>query len=80
MRRILYTALLTVSIRGSCSRAGADWGEGRRGHKKEIMKIEDEKVAGLLRGGSSLFDWIVKYDAGHRANECRWKHTQQGSD
>jgi hypothetical protein len=31
--------------------------------KKEIMKIEDEKVAGLLRGGSEPVDWIVKYDA-----------------
>lgn len=31
--------------------------------KKEIMAIEDDKVAGLLRGGSEPVDWIVKYDA-----------------
>ena len=31
--------------------------------KKEIMKIEDEKVAGLLRGGSEPGDWIRRYDA-----------------
>lgn len=31
--------------------------------KKEIMKIEDEKLAGLLRGGSEPVDWIVQYDA-----------------
>jgi hypothetical protein len=31
--------------------------------KKEIMAIEDDKVAGLLKGGSEPVDWIVKYDA-----------------
>jgi hypothetical protein len=31
--------------------------------KKEIMKIEDEKVAGLLRGGNEPVDWINQYDA-----------------
>ena len=31
--------------------------------KNEIMKIEDEKLAGLLRGGSEPVDWIIKYDA-----------------
>ena len=31
--------------------------------KKEIMAIEGDKVAGLLKGGSEPVDWIVKYDA-----------------
>ena len=31
--------------------------------RKEILKIEDEKVAGLLRGGSEPVDWIKQYDA-----------------
>jgi hypothetical protein len=38
-------------------------GEKAEAVKKEIMKIEDEKVAGLLRGGSEPVDWIRKYDA-----------------
>ena len=31
--------------------------------RKEIMAIEDDKVAGLLKGGSEPVDWILKYDA-----------------
>jgi len=31
--------------------------------KKEIMAIEDDKLAGLLRGGNDPVDWIRKYDA-----------------
>jgi hypothetical protein len=31
--------------------------------RKEIMAIEDDKVAGLLKGGSDPVDWIIKYDA-----------------
>ena len=31
--------------------------------RKEILKIEDEKVAGLLHGGSEPVDWIRQYDA-----------------
>ena len=38
-------------------------GEKAEAVKKEIMKIEDEKVAGLLRGGSEPVDWIRRYDS-----------------
>jgi hypothetical protein len=31
--------------------------------RREILRIEDEKVAGLLRGGSEPVDWIKQYDA-----------------
>lgn len=31
--------------------------------RKEILTIEDEKLAGLLRGGSEPVDWIKQYDA-----------------
>jgi hypothetical protein len=62
MRKILFALLLAVSV------AGADCAQELTGEKadavkKEIMKIEGEKVAGLLRGGSEPVDWIVKYDA-----------------
>ena len=62
MRRIIFAALLALSFAGAVcaqevTRAKAE------AVKKEIMKIEDEKVAGLLRGGSEPVDWIVKYDA-----------------
>jgi enoyl reductase-like protein len=43
--------------------AQAITGEKAEAVKKEIMKIEDEKVAGLLRGGSEPVDWIKQYDA-----------------
>ena len=43
--------------------AQAITGEKAETAKKEIMKIEDEKVAGLLRGGSEPVDWIKQYDA-----------------
>ena len=42
--------------------AQAITGEKAETVKKEILKIEDEKVAGLLRGGSEPVDWI-QYDA-----------------
>jgi ketosteroid isomerase-like protein len=62
MRRILFAALLTVSLAGIVC-AQEITGEKAEKVKKEIMKIEDEKVAGLLRGGSEPVDWIVQYDA-----------------
>jgi uncharacterized protein DUF4440 len=43
--------------------AQAITGEKAEEVRKEIMKIEDEKVAGLLRGGSEPVDWIKQYDA-----------------
>ncbi len=62
MRKILFAALLSVSFAGAL-RAREVTGAKADAVKKEIMKIEDEKVAGLLRGGSEPVDWIVKYDA-----------------
>ena len=43
--------------------AQAITGEKAETAKKEILKIEDEKVAGLLKGGSEPVDWIKQYDA-----------------
>jgi len=62
MRKILFAALLSVSFAGAVC-AQEVTGAKADAVKKEIMKIEDEKVAGLLRGGSEPVDWIVKYDA-----------------
>jgi len=62
MRRILFAALLAVSLPGVVC-AQEVTGAKAEAVKKEIMNIEDEKVAGLLRGGSEPVDWIVKYDA-----------------
>lgn len=62
MRNVLFVALLTVSFAGNMA-AQALSGEKAETAKKEILKIEDEKVAGLLRGGSEPVDWIRQYDA-----------------
>src|SRR5271169_6800734 len=62
MRKFLLATLFGVSLAGMIA-AQAITGERADAVKKEIMKIEDEKVAGLLRGGSEPVDWIVKYDA-----------------
>lgn len=62
MRKFLLTAILAVPLAGTIG-AQAITGEKAEEVKKEILKIEDEKVAGLLRGGSEPVDWIEKYDA-----------------
>ena len=62
MRKILLTTLLVASLAGTIA-AQAVTGEKAEAVKKEIMKIEEEKVAGLLRGGSEPVDWIKQYDA-----------------
>ena len=62
MRKILPALLLAASFPGMIA-AQAITGEKAETAKKEIMKIEDEKVAGLLRGGSEPVDWIKQYDA-----------------
>ena len=62
MRRILLALLLAGSLPAVMA-AQAITGEKAETVKKEIMKIEDEKVAGLLRGGSEPVDWIKQYDA-----------------
>ena len=62
MRKLLLAILLAVSLPGMIA-AQAVTGEKAEAAKKEILKIEDEKVAGLLRGGSEPVDWIKQYDA-----------------
>jgi hypothetical protein len=62
MRKLLLATLLAVSLPGMIA-AQAVIGEKAETAKKEILKIEDEKVAGLLRGGSEPVDWIKQYDA-----------------
>ena len=62
MTKLLLTTLLGISLAGTVA-AQAITGEKAEAAKKEILKIEDEKVAGLLRGGSEPVDWIRQYDA-----------------
>lgn len=62
MKKYLFAALLSGSLAGIIA-AQAITGPKAEIAKKEIMKIEDEKVAGLLRGGSEPVDWIKQYDA-----------------
>jgi ketosteroid isomerase-like protein len=62
MRGILLAGILIGSSAGIVC-AQEVTGAKAEAVKKEIMKIEDEKVAGLLKGGSEPVDWIVKYDA-----------------
>ena len=62
MRNIFLAIMLTVSLPGMVA-AQAITGEKAETAKKEILKIEDEKVAGLLKGGSEPVDWIKQYDA-----------------
>ncbi len=62
MGRIIFVALLAISF-AKIAAPQALTGEKAEAVKKEIMKIEDEKVAGLLRGGSEPVDWIKQYDA-----------------
>src|SRR5258708_29383883 len=62
MRRMLIAGILGVSLPGVVC-AQEVTGAKADAVKKEIMAIENEKVAGLLRGGSEPVDWIAKYDA-----------------
>ena len=62
MKKFLLTTLFAISLAGTIG-AQAITGEKAEEAKKEILKIEDEKVAGLLRGGSEPVDWIKQYDA-----------------
>lgn len=62
MRKSLLALLWSISLAGTIA-AQAVTGEKAETVKKEILKIEDEKVAGLLRGGTEPVDWIRQYDA-----------------
>ena len=62
MRRFVYAVLLAGALAGIVA-AQAITRDKAEAVKREILKIEDEKVAGLLRGGSEPVDWIKQYDA-----------------
>jgi hypothetical protein len=62
LRKFLLTTLFATSLAGILA-AQTITGAKADEVKKEILKIEDEKVAGLLRGGSEPVDWIKQYDA-----------------
>jgi len=62
VRNILIAMVLAGSLAGAIS-AQTVSKEKTEAVKKEIMAIEGDKVAGLLKGGSEPVDWIVKYDA-----------------
>ena len=62
MRTMLLSLLLAVSFAGVVN-AQQMTGDTAEAVKKEILKIEEEKVAGLLRGGSEPGDWVKRYDA-----------------
>jgi hypothetical protein len=62
MRKFLFAMLMALAL-PTLIAAQAVTGEKAEAVKNEIMKIEDEKLAGLLRGGSEPVDWIRQYDA-----------------
>lgn len=62
MTKFLLAAVCGILLATTIG-AQAITGEKAEQVRKEIMKIEDEKVAGLLRGGSEPVDWIKQYDA-----------------
>jgi len=62
VRKILTAMVLAGSLAGTISGQTVNK-EKTEAVKKEIMAIEDDKVAGLLKGGSEPVGWIVKYDA-----------------
>lgn len=62
MRKFLLAILIGGSLAATLG-AQAITGEKAEDAKREILKIEDEKVAGLLRGGSEPVDWIKQYDS-----------------
>ncbi|MGH9681925.1 MAG: hypothetical protein ACRD4Y_18420, partial [Candidatus Acidiferrales bacterium] len=63
MRKILTAILLAGTSLIGIARAQTVSKAKTEEVKKEIMAIEDDKLAGLLRGGNDPVDWIRKYDA-----------------
>src|SRR6202022_1120726 len=62
MRTILFSMLFGVLLAGAVN-AQEMTGDKAEAVKKEILKKEEEKVRGLLRGGSEPVDWVKRYDA-----------------
>ena len=61
MRRILLTTLMGVSLAGIVK--GQEMtGEKAEAIKKEIIKLEEDKIPILLKGGPATVDWIKRYD------------------
>ena len=67
MRKLYLPALLVVLLAGII-RAQEATGAKAETAKNEILKLEDEKVTGLLRGGSEPADWLQRYDTEHIVN------------
>ena len=61
MRKILFAMLLAILLTGVVN-AQQTTGEQAETVRKQILKIEAEKVAGLLKGGSEPADWHERYD------------------
>src|SRR6202790_335457 len=62
MRKSFLAIVLAASLPGVVA-AQAITREKAETAKKASLKSEDEKVAGLLKGGSEPVDWIKQYDA-----------------
>jgi hypothetical protein len=62
MLRIFLSVLFVGSFAGII-RAQQTTGAKAEEAKKDIIRLEDEKVGGLLRGGADPLDWLKKYDA-----------------
>ena len=74
MREIVLSMLLAGSLAGVV-KAQQTTGAKAEEAKKDIIRIEDEKVGGLLRGGADPVDWLKKYDADDVVgNGCRWEN------
>ena len=62
MQKISLAVFLGLALAGSAAPQTISKAKAEQ-VRKEIMAIEDDKLAGLLRGGSDPVDWIKKYDA-----------------
>jgi hypothetical protein len=62
VRKISLAVFLGLALAGSAAPQTVSKVKAEQ-VRKEIMAIEDDKLAGLLRGGSDPVDWIKKYDA-----------------
>lgn len=64
----LFLSFLVVILLVGIIQAQETIGPRAEAARKEILKLEDEKVAGLLRGGSEPADWLQRYDTEHIVN------------
>ena len=59
----IFLSMLLAGLLGGVVEAQQTTGAKAEEAKKDIIRIEDEKVGGLLRGGADPVDWLKKYDA-----------------